>query len=73
VRVLSASVEEKRLAIEIIATLVYIKDTMADLILKPAGVPADIYKPIIHKREEETGKALSPKTGLSENDIFLQP
>jgi hypothetical protein len=58
---LSASVEEKRLAIEIIATLVYIKDTMADLILKPAGVPADIYKPIIHKRDEETGKALSKR------------
>jgi hypothetical protein len=58
---LSASVEEKRLAVEIIATLVNIKDTMVDLILKPAGVPAEIYKPIIHKRDEETGKTLSKR------------
>lgn len=55
------TVEERRLAVEIIATLVYIKDTMAELILKPAGVPAGIYKPLLRKRDELTGKALSKR------------
>ena len=58
---MSSGVEERRLAVEIIATLVYIKDTMAELLLKPAGVPAEVYRPLLNKRDEETGKALSKR------------
>ena len=36
-------VEGRRLAIEVIATLVYIKSTMVKLLLRPSGVPQDIY------------------------------
>jgi len=39
--------EGRRLAIEIIATLVHIKSTMVELILKPAGISSDIYKPLL--------------------------
>jgi hypothetical protein len=54
-------VDERRVAIEIIATLVHIKNTMADLILKPAGVPNQIYQPLLYKRDEATGRTLSKR------------
>lgn len=54
-------IEERRLSIEIIATLVYIKNTMAELILKPAGVPQEVYKPLLYRRDEVTGKTLSKR------------
>jgi hypothetical protein len=54
-------VEARRLAIEIIATLVYIKDTMAEMILKPSGVPADVYQSLLQKRDADTGKTLSKR------------
>jgi len=37
-------IEHQKLAIEIISTLVYMKRPMVDLILRPAGIPADIYQ-----------------------------
>lgn len=43
--------DETRLAIEIIATLIHMKNALADLLLKPAGVPADIYRPLLYKRD----------------------
>ncbi|MDD5615124.1 MAG: hypothetical protein PHH85_02880 [Candidatus Methanoperedens sp.] len=55
------SVEEQRLTIEIISTLVHIKDTMAELILKPAGVPADVYRPLLYRHDDTTGKTLSKR------------
>ena len=54
-------VESRRLAIEVIATLVHIKSTMAELLLKPAGIPEDIYKPLLYKRDETTGYNLSKR------------
>src|SRR5690349_9496440 len=54
-------VEGRRLAIEIIATLVHIKNTMAELLLKPAGVPSDVYRALLYKRDEHTGRALSKR------------
>ena len=54
-------VEERRVALEAIATLVHIKRVMADLILKPAGVPAEIYQPLLYRRDESTGKLLSKR------------
>jgi hypothetical protein len=55
------TVDERRAAIEVIATLVHIKRTMADLILKPAGVPAEIYQPLLYRRDESTGRTLSKR------------
>jgi hypothetical protein len=54
-------VESRRLAIEVIATLVHIKATMAELLLKPAGIPVDIYKPLLYKRDETTEYTLSKR------------
>jgi hypothetical protein len=54
-------VESRRLAIEVIATLVHIKSTMAELLLKPAGIPEDIYKPLLYKRDETTDYTLSKR------------
>jgi hypothetical protein len=55
------SVEARRLAIEIIATLVHIKNAMSELILKPAGVPPEVYQPLLYRRDETTGKTLSKR------------
>jgi len=55
------SVEVRRVAIEIIATLVHIKSTMSELILKPAGVSLEVYQPLLYRRDENTGKTLSKR------------
>ncbi|MCD4841820.1 MAG: hypothetical protein K8R08_07460 [Methanosarcinales archaeon] len=55
------STEERKLAIEIIATLVHIKNTMSELILKPANVPPEVYQPLLYRREETTGRILSKR------------
>lgn len=55
------SVEERRVANEAICTLVNIKRTMAELLLKPAGVPREIYAPLITRRDEVTGKLLTKR------------
>ena len=54
-------VEGRRLASEVIATLVHIKMTMGDLILRPAGVPTSLYRPLLHRRDEVTGRPLSKR------------
>lgn len=55
------TVEERRLAMEVIAKLVHMKRPMAELILEPAGVPRDIYTPLLYKREEGTGRIMSKR------------
>jgi hypothetical protein len=54
-------VEERRVAIEAIATLAHIKRVMTDLLLKPAGVPPKVYQPLLDRRDETTGRALSKR------------
>lgn len=54
-------VEERKVAIEAIATLVKIKHVMADLILKPAGVPPEIYRSLLYRRDPSTGWTLSKR------------
>jgi hypothetical protein len=54
-------VEERRLAIEVIATLAHIKRVMADFILKPAGVPSEVYQSILYRRDDTTGRVLSKR------------
>ena len=55
------STEERRVANEAICTLVNIKRTMAELLLKPAGVPREIYAPLLTRRDEVTGKLLTKR------------
>lgn len=55
------TVESKRLVTEIIATLVHIKSTMAEFILKPAGIPPEVYKNVLYKRDDTTGRTLSKR------------
>jgi hypothetical protein len=55
------SIEERKLAIEVIATLVHIKSTMSELILKPAGVPPEVYQLLLYRRDETTGRTLSKR------------
>lgn len=51
----------RRLAIEIIATLVHIKSTMTERILKPAGISPDVYSPFLYKIDESTGRKMSKR------------
>jgi len=53
-------IDEKRLAIEAIATLCHIKRPMVELLLKPAGVPEDIYRHLIYARDE-SGRKMSKR------------
>src|SRR6266545_1722513 len=56
-----ADVEHRKLAIEIIATLVHIKATMVELVLRPTGIPVDAYKSLLYKRDEATGRVLTKR------------
>ena len=55
------TVETKRLAIEIIATLVHVKNTMAKMILEPAGIPPEVYSGLLYRQDEATGRTLSKR------------
>ena len=54
-------VEGQRLAIEAIATLVNVKHTMAELLLKPSGISPEIYSPLLYKRNSTTGRTLTKR------------
>ncbi len=54
-------IEERRVAIEAISTLANIKRVMVELILKPAGVPVDIYQNIFVRRDECSGRQLTKR------------
>jgi hypothetical protein len=54
-------VEGKRIAMEAISTLVHIKATMVELLLKPAGVPREAYEDLLYKRDEVSGYTLSKR------------
>lgn len=60
-QVMELKTEERRLVIEIILTLVHIKRAMVEFILTPAGVPKEIYHPLIYKLDETTGHPLSKR------------
>jgi len=55
------SIEERRVANEAICTLVNIKRTMAELLLKPAGVSRELYASLITRRDDITGKLLTKR------------
>jgi hypothetical protein len=52
--------DERKVAMEAIATLCHIKRVMVDLLLKPAGVPEDVYRSLMYRRDE-AGRLLSKR------------
>ncbi|MCV9948653.1 hypothetical protein [Paenibacillus sp. BT-177] len=54
------STDTKKLVIEIIATLVHIKNTMYELILKPTGINKDYFQSLT-KQKNDYGKRLSKR------------
>jgi len=54
-------VDGRRLALEAITTLVHLKNALGELILKPAGVAQEIYRPLFHQRDLTTGRPLSKR------------
>lgn len=57
---MDVGVEDRKVAVEIIASLVNLKHTMFELVLKPAGVSPAIYQPVF-RMQDETGKAISKR------------
>jgi hypothetical protein len=53
--------DERRVVVEAIATLAYMKQNMIDLILRPAGVPPDVYVSFLKRCDERTGRPLSKR------------
>ena len=54
-------VDERGLVIEAIASLAYRKSDMVNFVLKPAGVPQQIYRPLSRKRDDLTGRLMSKR------------
>ena len=54
-------VDERGLVIEAIATLAYRKSDMVNFVLKPAGVPQEIYRPLVRQRDDLTGRPMSKR------------
>jgi hypothetical protein len=55
--------DARRLALEAIATLAYVKKIAVDQILRPAGVPEDLIQRFIKGRDPATGEALTKRQG----------
>jgi hypothetical protein len=55
--------DARRLALEVIATLVHIKKISADQLLRPAGVPEDLIRTFVVGRDAATGAALTKRQG----------
>jgi len=58
---METGIEEQRVVIEAIATLINIKTTMINFLLVPAGVPVEIYKPLFTLKDPITGEPLSKR------------
>lgn len=58
---MNLSIEERRVANEAICTLVNIKRTMVELLLKPAGVSREVYVSLLTRRDDITGKLLTKR------------
>ena len=55
--------DARRLALEVIATLAYVKKIAADQILRPAGVPTVLIQHFVKGRDTATGDPLTKRQG----------
>ncbi len=53
--------DERSLAAEAIAHLAHLKNNMIEFILRPAGVPREVYGPLLRERDPVTGRPLSKR------------
>src|SRR5579862_1272289 len=53
--------DARRLALEVIATLVYVKKTAAEQVLRPAGIPEDLIRRFLTERDVSTGDRRSKR------------
>ena len=58
---MDVGIEERKAAIEAIATLVHMRDAMAELILKPAGISPSLYQPFLNRYDSVTKRPLSKR------------
>ena len=58
---MKVGVDEKSLVIEAIATLAHLKSNMETFVLKPAGVPKEIYGPLRNQRDDFTGRPMTKR------------
>ena len=58
---MKVGVDERSLVIEAIAALAYRKSDMVNFILKPAGVPREIYVPLSNQRDDLSGRRMSKR------------
>ena len=58
-------VDERGLVIEAIATLAHRKSNMVNFVLKPAGVPMEIYQPLSKQRDDFTGRQITKRQTAS--------
>ncbi len=58
---MQVGVDEKGLVIDAIATLAYSKSDMVNFILNPAGVPKEIYQPLLRRRDDITGRPMTKR------------
>ena len=54
-------VDERGLVIEAIATLAHRKMDMVNFVLKPAGVPMELYQPLSNQRDDLTGRRITKR------------
>src|SRR6266566_533951 len=54
-------IEERRVIVELIATLANLKNEMVDRILRPAGIRPDVYRPLLSRRDEVSGRPISKR------------
>jgi hypothetical protein len=53
--------DARRLALEAVATLAYVKKIAADQLLRSAGVPEDLIKHFLKGKDQATGDALTKR------------
>ena len=58
---MKVGVDERGLVIEAIATLAYRKSDMVHFVLKPAGVPQEIYRSLSRQRDDLTGRPMTKR------------
>lgn len=61
----SMDTEVRKAALEIVATLVYVKRIAADRLLRPANIPDDLIKRFLKGKDATTGDALSKRQAAS--------
>ena len=58
---MNPGIDERRVAVEAISTLAHHKNMLVEMILRPAGVPVEVYKRFLTQRDPVTERVLSKR------------